>query len=262
MSKIVKTTVITGAILIGIGIIIVIVAGFVSGWNFDTVKWDAKTFESEPGVEISNIDLEFDAGSLKVEFYDGDTIKVEYSESDQITTEFHVTNNTLKITTIVHWHVQVLWFNKIPTTRLYIPQNMQVGLKMNVNAGKINIEEGTFGDIDITINAGSIYMDKVRCNNFDVEMNAGSLRITQIVSNTFNADLSAGSLSVTTLQCDYIGVDLSAGSVKLGIAGKQSDYTIKTDVSAGSCNVKSQSGGSKRLTVDVSAGSVKILFDE
>ena len=260
MNKTVKISLIVGSILICIGLIVVLAVGFTSGWNFATA-WEYRVYET--GEDIFEIDLEFSAGALKVEFYDGDTIKVEYHESREFTTKFTLSGRTLRIaTTQVRWYSSFMWFNKIPETKMYIPQNMQLGLKMQVNAGSVNFGAGTFDDVDIKINAGAISMSDVNCSSFKVDMNAGAVNVSQIVSSSFRADVSAGSLHVKSLKCDDIGLDLSAGSAKLNIVGKKSDYTIRTDVSAGSCNVSSQSGGSKRLTVDVSAGSVTINFDE
>ena len=261
MSKTVKVLIITGAVLVCIGIIVVLAIGFTNGWQFSTAKAEYKTYETEMGAEITDIDLDFSAGTLKVEFYDGEVIKVEYPENKQFTTQFKLTNHTLKISNVIHWHVRFLWFNKIPETRVYIPRDLTLGCKMNVSAGVVSFTSGSFANLDIDISAGSITMDNVTCNNFDLEMSAGSVNVSQVRCNMFSADLSAGSLHVKRLECDDIDVDLSAGSATLNIAGSKSDYTIRTDVSAGSCNVGSQSGGSKRLTVDISAGSVSINFD-
>ena len=242
MNKSLKIMLITGAVLIGIGIIIVLAVGFSSNWQV-TEKAEYKTYVTEVGAEITDIDLDFSAGPLNVEFYDGDVIKVEYPETKQITTECKVTGKTLKINTVVHWHVQFLWFNRIPATKVYIPQNMHLGLKMNVSAGTVSFGKGEFTDVNVKISAGSISMGDTRCNSFDLTM-------------------SAGALNVKSLQSNSIDLDLSAGSANIKVAGKRSDYTIRTDVSAGSCNVSNQSGGSKLLTVDVSAGSANISFEE
>ena len=262
MSKSLKKMLITGAVLVVIGIIIILAVGFSSGWQFSFANAEYKTYETDAGAEITDIDLDFSAGTLEISFYDGDVIKVEYPETKQITTECKVTGKTLKINTVLHWHVQFLWFNRIPATKVYIPQNMHLGLKMNVSAGSVSINAGEFTDINIKISAGSISMGDTICNSFDLDMSAGAVDVSKITSNSFNADLSAGALNVKGLKCDSIDLDLSAGSVKINVAGKRSDYTIRTDVSAGSCNVSNQSGGSKRLTVDVSAGSATINFDE
>ena len=272
--------IIAGAVLVGIGIVILLVAGFATSWSFDQdVNWEHKTYECEENV--SNLDIDFSAGRIKVEFYDGDKVKVEYAENKRVTTECNVKNQTLKIKSVVHFHVQFWSFNQIPETKIYIPKNMILGLKLNADAGTISIGAGTFADVTVKMDAGTVSLAEVNCNSFDLKMDAGTMNVSQIqcdkfnakldagtmnVSkiqcNTFKANLDAGTLKVTSVKCDDIDLDLSAGTIKLGIVGKKSDYTILVDKSAGSCNVSSQSGGSKRLTVDISAGSVNVSFDE
>ena len=261
MSKAVKIPLIVGAIMIGVGIIIVLAVGFSSGWNYKAANWEEKVYQCEESNNINELDIDFPAGALKVEFYDGEKIKVEYSESEQITTEFKVTDGKLKISSIVHWHVQFLWFNKIPETRIYIPQNMILGLNMDIDAGTVKVGDGAFANIYIKMSAGTLDMNNVLCNSFDLNMSAGTLKISQIQCGTFKSDLSAGKLSVDSLNCGDIDVDISAGNVTLNVAGNKSDYTIRTNVSAGKCNVSNQSGGDKKLTVDVSAGKVTVNFD-
>ena len=262
MNKTIKVTLIVGAVLVGIGLIVFLIGGIASSWNFGSTNWESKVYESESDAEITDIDLDFSAGTLEVQFYDGDVVKVEYGESEQITTECKVVNKTLNITSIVHWHVQFLWFNKIPETKVYIPKNMQLGLKLNVEAGVIRIKEGSFTNVDIKMDAGTLTIDNVKCHNFVVNMDAGTMKLSKVESDKFSARLDAGTLNVTRLQCDDIDLELSAGTVKIGVVGNKSDYTIKTDVSAGSCNVKNQSGTtSKILKVGVSAGTAKITFD-
>lgn len=263
MSKSIKVALILGAILIGIGLIIVLSAGFASGWHISEIEWESNVYTSESDAQITDIDLEFSAGTLKVEFYDGDVIRVEYPHNRRFTTTFSVSGGTLHIeTTPIRWFGGIMWYDKIPQTKMYIPQNMILGLKLKINAGTVSFGAGTFGNVNVKLNAGSMSMEYVKCNKFDVEIGAGTLNAKHVVSNSFKADLSAGSLNVTALQCADIDLDLSAGSTKIGIVGKKSDYTIRTNVSAGSCNVSNQNGDSKRLTVDVSAGSVIVEFAE
>ena len=263
MSKTVKATLIAGAIILCIGIVAVLVAGISNGWNFDTLKWEEKSYECEQSADITDIDLRFDAGKLKIEFYDGETIKVEYSENERLTYDVEVVNRTLSISADFHWHLQFLWFNRFPETKVYIPKDMSLGLKMEINAGAITVSDGTFNDVDVKINAGVISMNNLNCNSFNLQLNAGAVNIAHLTSQkNFVADINAGALDITRLVCDDISLDLSAGAANLTIAGKKSDYTIRTEVSAGSCNVRSQSGGSKRLDVDVSAGSANINFAE
>lgn len=261
MNKTIKVTLIVGSILVGIGLIVVLIAGFASGWSFVSYNWKTKVYTS-PNMEITDIDVDFDAGILEIDFYDGAVVKVEYPESEQITTECSVTGQTLSITSVIRWHVQFGRFNQIPTTKVYIPREMQPVLRLRVDAGMVTVKEGSYKNIELNMNAGTLNMDSVNCNNFKVKMNAGLMNLSKIESSVFSANLSAGTLNVTHLKCGNVGVRLSAGSANVGIAGAKADYSITTDVTAGSCNVKNQYGiTSKVLRVEVSAGSAKITFD-
>lgn len=266
MNKTVKVTLIVGAVLICIGLITVIVAGIVGGWNFESVQWETKSFTTEIEDDLTDIELEFSAGELKVEFYNGDVIQVQYPHSQAFTTKCSVSGSTLHIeTTKLHWYTSFTWIHKIPETKIYIPEHLQLRLNLTVNAGAVSIGAGTYKAIDVELNAGAVYMYNITCmGNFDVELNAGAMKISRVEClGKFTVDVSAGALDVANgVLGDDIKLNLSAGSVNINIDGEQADYTIITHVSAGSCNLASRSGGSKRLTVDVSAGSATVNFSK
>lgn len=260
MNKITKA-IIAGAVIVGIGIAILLVTGFATGWKFgDSANWEMKTYECD--THVDDIKLDFSADSLTVQFYDGDKIKVEYPESKRVTMQFNVAAQTLKISSVVRFHVNFLWFNKIPTTKMYIPRDWKLNYNIEVNAGALYFSDGgSYGNVKIRLSAGAIDLTNVTCSDFKLDMSAGAINIGNLTCNKFVSDISAGSLNVKGLQCGDIDLDLSAGSAKIKVVGYKYDYTILTNISAGSCNVGSQSGGNKRLTVDVSAGSVTVDFD-
>ena len=262
MNKTVKVTLIVGAILVAIGIILVVIAGFAGGWNLVSSDWEEKVYEAPQDVEITDLDVDFSAGSLEIGFYKGDVIKVEYPENEQVTMRVSVKDNTLHITSVIHWHVQFGWFNPIPATKVYIPYETNLGLKLNIDAGTVTVKAGSFKNIDIKMDAGTLKMSNVFCNNFDVKMNAGTMNLTAIECSVFSANLNAGTLNATHLRCYDANLELSAGTVKVGIDGVKSEYSVLTDVTTGSCNVKSQTGTTlKCVRVKVSAGTAKITFE-
>lgn len=263
MNKTIKSTLIAGAILVCIGLVIIIAVGFASKWNFATIDWEEKVYECN-NVEIAYINYEFSAGTLKVEYYEGDVIKVEYPHSNEFTTEFSISHTALNIaTTQVRWYNTGFWFNKIPETRVYLPRNVIFGLDLEINAGVVEIGEGQYSKIDVEMNAGTISIDNVASSVFSLELNAGAVNLTRITSGEFAADINAGSLNLKGLKCDKINLEISAGSANISVVGKKSDYTIVADVSAGSCNVTNQLGVhyNKTLSVEVSAGSANITFE-
>lgn len=263
MSKSIKISLILGSIFVCMGLLVVVIVGFTSGWRFKDVEWESRSYESAVDDEISIIDIDFSAGTLDVDFYDGKVVKVEYPHSERLSTECKVNGNTLQIQSVVRWNVQFWGFNKIPTAKVYIPYDMGVALKMCVNAGTVTVQPGTLNSVDLKMNAGTLSMDNVDCGKFTVEINAGTMNLSKIECDVFSAEMNAGTLKATRLKCSNIKVALSAGTAKIGVEGKKSDYSIWTQVSAGSCNVQSQNGATldHNLSVVVSAGTVKINFD-
>ena len=252
------------AVIVVLALVGVTVLFALNSWNiFEKVNWESKTYEC-PEV-VDTIDLDFAAGELVIQRYDGYAIKVDYSHSNKFTTAFTVTGSKLSIATSnVHWYNTFLWFNRIPTTTLYIPRNQTINLDMEINAGHVTVDDGSFGNLRIELNAGAISFGEVTCNDFNLELNAGALSIDRLSCTKFNSEVSAGSLDVFGLSCNVISVEVSAGSANLTVLGNKEDYTVITNVSGGRCNLKGQVGKEnpiKRITVKVSAGSANIFFE-
>ena len=269
MNKTIKATLIVGAVLVCIGLVIVIVAGLVSNWKFQTLEWEYKEFTTSVDEEITDIDLQFNAGKLTVEYYKGNQIKIEYYESSEFTTKCYVSKGTLYIaTTQTRWFTSFTWIKNIPETKMYIPQDMDkesnpMGLRLQVNAGAVSFNAGDFTTVDVELNAGTLTMNNLYCNSFEAEVNAGTLNMSHVETTSFDAEISAGALKANRVKSFDISLDVSAGSASLGVVGSEYEYSITTDVSAGTCNVKNKNGHTlKTLKVSVSAGSVNVTFDE
>ena len=256
--------IIAGAVILGIGIAIVLLVLGLNGWDFNVNKnWETHKYECADTV--SDIDIDFSAGEMQIEFYDGEQIEVEYSSSERFTTEFKVTNNTLYISTSqVRWYNSFLWFNKIPATKMYIPRSWQLNFDIVINAGAVTFAEGgNYGNIHVELNAGTISMKNVNCMSCNLEVNAGAMNLSDLSCNKLTCEVNAGSVNVKELKCDNINIDISAGSANLVVAGRKEDYTVKVKKSAGSCNLTNQTGtdANKRIDIDISAGSANISFE-
>lgn len=233
-------------IFLSIGIVIfiigiaVFISGFAaSGWKLKT-SFDMLTFTSEG--ENDTLHLGIAAGSVKVEYYEGENFEITYPDSYRF--GYTVSEQDGKITVKPKTTFTfLLGFRRIPEMTVKIPQGKIVDFKLEMSAGAAHIADGEF-------------------KNFDFNMSAGSAAIGKIKCSRFNADLSAGSLNVSGIESDNIKVDLSAGSANLTVNGEKSDYYITVDKSAGSCNVGGQQGtvADKVIDIDLSAGSVNVNF--
>lgn len=260
MKSVVKA-IIAGSVIICIGVVVILVAvGISDGKLSFNTQWEKQEYECVYDIDVLKVD--FKAGTLNIQFYNGDNVKVRYYESDIFTTNCSVSGNKLTVQTDKIAWKPALWFGNIPTTTLFIPKRMSVDLQLDVAAGSVTVEDGYLSNVDINISAGAIEIKNVHCDKFDIEMSAGSTTIQSLVCNTFVSEISAGSVNVARLTSDKIYVDLSAGSTNISVVGDKADYKIRTDVSAGRCNLSDQAGNYsyKTITVDVSAGSVNIKF--
>lgn len=254
--------IIVGAIICGVGLCLILLALGLNDWNLEfNMDWETKVYESE--TTVTDIDLDFAAGQLIVEPYDGDVVKVEYPESSRYTITCELVGTKLSISTAkLKWYNSFMWFNKIPSTKVYIPRSQVLNFDIEVSAGQVTLNDGSYGNIDIELNAGAISFKDVHCLECNVEVNAGTLNVDKLSCDKFSSDVSAGNLTAKELTCDLITIEMSAGNTTITVVGDKSEYEINASVSAGNCNVRNQKGTdpNKKINVDVSAGNATVNF--
>ncbi|MDE7348077.1 MAG: DUF4097 domain-containing protein [Clostridia bacterium] len=271
---------IAGAVILVVGIVILVIALGVHGWQFDG-DYEMKYYECAEQNTTLNID--FSAGTLEINYYDGEKIKIEYPENKVLTSTISESNGTLSFSTTTKrkWNV-FNWFSKIPEAKIWIPQGDIMNIHLDMNAGTTKFADGEYGDFIIGMNAGTLQIGDVACKKLAVELSAGTLSMKNMVSaEDVRLDLSAGTLNIQSLVCpslignvnagtanisrlntSSVDVDVSAGTVRLGMVGAKSDYNVAVKKSAGSCNVSNQSGATdKRIKANISAGTLSVSFE-
>lgn len=262
MKGIVKALIV-GSIIIGIGVAVLLIALGLNGWSF-TPEYEMTTYTAET-AEINTVKLNFNAGKVKTEFYDGEIITIDYPAIKNFNTDITVENGTLKFSgpNKMHWYSFPLGWGNIPETVIKLPQSTAFNLDLQVNAGVVDIAAGNYGTVKTQLNAGTVTIgDSATCVSFKCTVNAGTATFENIkCSGLFDCNVNAGSITIKNLTCNNISTVVNAGSLNLKVNGNKSEYTITVDKSAGSCNVEEQTGSTdKKLTVDVSAGSVNVTF--
>lgn len=254
--------IIGGCIFIAIGVVILLIALGLNGWSI-TPNYEMKTYNATE--TNTTVKLNFNAGEVKTEFYNGDKIVVEYPEIENYSTTIKEENGTLTFSgpRKQHWYNFSFGWNKIPKTIIKLPQNTAFNLDFEVNAGTVTVAEGAYGTVKIQLNAGTVKVNGIaECTSFTGTVNAGSANVKNVnCEGKFRCEVNAGSINIDGLTCDDIDTEVNAGSLNLKINGNKTDYTIFVDKSAGSCSVEEQTGtGGKTLAIDVSAGSANVTF--
>ena len=283
MKKSTKTSIITGVIIVVIGVVVLLCAMGMSGWNFKKVnQWQEDTFHSTEIITKLNVKVNW--GQVVVNRSETDNVSVKYEFDDRYEPKFEEKDGKLSIeTSSKRWYEFNYWFENAPRMEITVPQNVELSeIYLTLNAGTVQLGDGDWGKLfDVELNAGTISVGNVSVEEMYVELNAGAFdaktiasdnvtcnisagafNAKEIVSRQFECDVSAGAANVKKLDAYKIKVDVSAGSVNLGLVGAKSDYNVRVDKSAGSCNVTSQTNASasRSLSIDVSAGSVDVSF--
>lgn len=228
--------IIAGAAILVIGLCVFLTAFGLNGWKYSP-KFEARTYTASGG--IVKVEAEINAGTVNIEFYDGDRVYIEYPVAFGYSTNVSERNGTIRINNTV----RRLHFTDIPATTVIIPYGTTPDINIELNAGQIKVSEGVFGEVDIELNAGEVTLSGMTCASLE-------------------CDVQFGKITATALTCSNISAEVDMGEAYLQIAGNKADYTISNKVGLGSSNLSNQSGLQKgyRLDVEVNLGEIHVDF--
>ena len=253
--------IISGVIIIAIGIAILLIGLALNGWSIGFKEFEMKRYEAVE--ENTSLKVDFGAGNLKTVFYDEDKIAIDYPTTKGYSTDISEKNGKLSFKTKVKMFSFGIGKWQIPDAVIYLPKDIVFDLNFDLGAGTVDIESGKYGNIKIDVGAGTFTMGDTVCTDFNADVSAGKLEVSRLDCRKADLDVSAGKIKISSLTCPEIYADVSAGSLEICVAGVKAEYSISTSVSAGSCNLTPQTGTTdKKINADVSAGSINITFTE
>ena len=216
MKGIVKA-IIAGCIFIAIGVAVLLIALGLNGWSF-TPEYEMTTYSTEKAEiteEIDTIKLNFKAGKVRTEFYDEDYITVKYPQIKNFDTDIEVKDGTFSFTgpNEQHWYSFPLGLSNLPETVIKLPKTTTYNIDLTVNAGVVNIAEGTYQDLKVTMNAGKVVItENTVCTDFSCIINAGAAELKGITcAGKFDCKGNFAGVNLDTLSCDDITLEANAG---------------------------------------------------
>ena len=246
MSKITKIALISigaGALLCILSFLLV--GGRWTGYNSKGNEYARKEYES--GTGIDKIKIDETANSVILQSADTDTVLIEYYENpDKPSYEIEEKDGELKFEKNDRSSFKLfnIDFSKKDVT-VTIPEDYKGKLDIELTAGEIEATSITASDIKIDNTTGSIKLDNVSsAGDIDVDNTTGEIVFTNLKSG------------------GDIKLENTTGSIEGSIVGKESDYSIKADISTGDCNLSDSKGGSKNLNVEATTGNIEITFTE
>lgn len=212
---------------------------------------------------LQSIDLDVDAGNMRVEFGDVDEARLSVSNSRGPAWTLEREGDEL----VVHspnsefgwWFGS--WFGDDQSAVLTLPDSLRdsaVDADMTLDAGSLDVV-GDFGELDLTVNAGALDVEGA-ANSVSIDMSAGRADALLDGVETAALSVSAGDLSVdlTGRAPTTTTIDVSAGSVDLTVP--DTSYAITQDVTAGSLDAKVEQSADAQRAIDVSLAAGRVTI--
>lgn len=254
------TAIVGGIALLGSGATAAVAA---TGGLVASSNERADSVQTEDVSGLQGVDLDVDAGNMRIEFGDVDEAELSVTNGRGSGWTLDRDGDDLVVRSpefrFGWWFGS--WFGDEESAVLTLPQNLReaaLDAELTLDAGSLDVI-GDFGSLDITVNAGALDIEGA-ASSVSIDMSAG--RADASLADVDEADLSvsAGDLNVelTGTAPSQTTIDVSAGSLDLTVPDES--YSIIQDVSAGSLDARVDQSGTARHTIEVSlsAGSATI----
>ncbi|WP_241795606.1 DUF4097 domain-containing protein [Microbacterium sp. C5A9] len=254
------TAIVGGIALLGSGATAAVAA---TGGLVASSTESADSVQTEGVSGLQGIDLDVDAGNMRIEFGEVDEAELAVTNGRGPGWTLERDGEDLVVRSpefrFGWWFGS--WFGDDESAVLTLPESLRdaaLDADLTLDAGSLDVV-GDFGALDISVNAGALDIEG-SASSLGIDMSAG--RADAVIDGVDEADLSvaAGDLTVelTGRAPSQTTIDVSAGSFDLTVPDEP--YTIIQDVSAGSLDARVDQSGGGRNTIDVSlsAGSATI----
>lgn len=254
--------IIAGAVIIGLGIAILLIALGLNGWSF-TPKFEMQNYTAEQ--ENTSLSIKLDAGRLKIEYREdgGDKIQISYPEAKSWKTTVSEKDGKLSLVGNKHHWYTFTWGVTFPETVIKLPKSAIGSVEITLDAGTVDLVGGEYQNVKIQVNAGTCRVGEISgCKTLDLTVNAGTLNVDGAQSNSVKGEVNAGAANIKKIDSAQTEVNISAGAANLSFTGAKTEYDATVNVSFGKCEgLTTQTGnGGKNISINVSAGAATVSF--
>ncbi len=129
-------------------------------------------------------------------------------------------------------------------------------------SGYIRATDVSCGNISAQNSSGGMGLTKIACDELFARNTSGSIKLTNVSSKSIEAENTSGGIRLDGVSGDALKFASRSGSVNGNINGKESDYSVITSTTSGSCNLATSRDGEKTLDVSTTSGGIRISFDK
>lgn len=224
--------------------------------------------ETAPVSGVTKITVDAENKDVTVEQGEGDQISITYWTDNSQTYTFSNQNGEVSLINRDRFKWNFFNFFNFSASGHYkiqvtVPKSYAGELYLHSSNGQTSVSSlEQLTKLTCETSNASVRLNQVKAGNVVLNTSNGQVQMTDTAASSVNASSSNGAIVFSGLTSPDISFDTSNGGIRGDIVGKETDYTIRTDTSNGSCTPGSRSGGSKQLKADTSNASIRITFSE
>lgn len=263
MKKLLKVILITSAIMITAGLILLAI-GFATGGTRQVVKWasDGELNINFAGLTVPDMEFDFDDS---YETFKGTISKTEIGTTDDIesldveigacvlnivsTSEDSVYLSSKNVNKFQYYVKDKTLYIKeegdvFPSTdseiTLYIPETMVLKEALvDIGAGLFEADQLSVNELDLTVGAGKADIDRLKSDDVTMEIGAGEIILETAEIKDFNVSVGMGRVSVEGNLLGDVVADVAMGSLEMELSGDEDAFNYELKCSMGNINVGS-----------------------
>ena len=258
MRKSTKKWLVTAALLVILGMLILVLTACSADWDFakfGTVEYETNTYEVTE--KFSNISVKTDTAGVLFAPSDDGICRVICYEQKNIEHSVTVQDGVLAINEVDErkWYEYICISLGTPKITVYLPEVEYTSLFIEVSTGDIEIpKDFRFASIDVSTSTGDVKTFASASELIKIQTSTGGICVENVSAGALDLSVSTGKVTVFDVTCE--------GDVKINVStGKTNitDITCKNVISSGSTGDISLKNviATEKFSVERSTGDVK-----
>lgn len=218
MMRRMKVSMIVGAVLIGIGLVMMAVSLGTAGIDgLDTAPCVTNIYEI--GDDFRDLDISVDTANVSLVPSEDGVCKVVCLEEEKLYHTVSVRDGVLEIRRVD----ERAWFDNIGIhigemqVTVYLPQAEYGKLTVNGSTGWVDIpEEIAFESIDVTVSTGNVHNGASASDSIRIRASTGGILIGDVTADSMELSVSTGRIDAEKIVCDgELRVTVTTGGASL-----------------------------------------------
>ena len=256
MSNGTKAALITGTVLVLVGIIGFCAAMTAKRWNFkevSSVKYETNTYDITE--DFQNISIQTNTEDISFVRSGDGSCHMVCVEQEKMRHTAEVQNDTLNIRVMDtrKWMDHLFSFSTMsPKITIYLPESSYKSLQIEESTGDIDLpRDFIFESIDIHASTGDVKCEASASGSLQIQLDTGDIQIHNITAGDLTLSVSTGHVDVTSADCSgHFDLTVSTGKASLtdircrnfSTEGNTGDLTMKNLIAEEDISVKRTTG--------------------